>query len=227
MPNIVLWLEAAMAASLIIGAVLARLRRFRVHGWLQGTIVTGNVLLIARVMIPSLYRFLGSSASTPRIVLVHAIAGSIAELLGLYVVLAAGLGWLPARFRFSNYRPWMRLTLAAWLVAFGLGAWTYETLNGGTAASGTPASPSSAQIAVKNFAFDPPELTVPAGTEVVWTDQAGRHTVQADDGSFKSDNLTAGGTFKHRFDRPGVYRYFCEFHGTAGGHDMAGVVNVR
>jgi hypothetical protein len=66
-------------------------------------------------------------------VLLHAIAGIVAELLGLYVVVCAGLGWLPARFRFTNYKPWMRLTLAAWLVAFGLGAWTYQTLNGGSA----------------------------------------------------------------------------------------------
>jgi plastocyanin len=227
MQEIVLWLEAAMAAALIIGAVLARLRLFRVHGWLQGTIVSGNILLIARVMIPSLHRYLGSSTPTPRIVLVHAIAGSVTELLALYVVLSAGLGWLPARFRFTNYKPWMRLTLAIWLVTFGLGAWTYETLNGGSAAPSTPASSSNAQINVKNFSFEPPELTVPAGTDVEWINQAGRHTVQADDGSFKSDTLTAGGIFKHRFDRPGVYRYFCEFHGTAGGHDMAGVVNVK
>jgi plastocyanin len=228
MPNLVLWLEAAMATGLLVGALLARMRRFRVHGWVQGMIVTGNVLLIATVMVPSLYRFLGSSSPTPRIVLVHAIAGSVAELLGLYVVLCAGLGWIPLRFRFTNFKPWMRLTLAAWLVAFGLGAWTYQTLNGGSSAPPSPpASASNAQITVKNFAFDPADLTVSAGTEVEWTDVTGRHTVQADDGSFKSETLTAGGTFKHRFERPGVYRYFCEFHGTAGGHDMAGVVNVR
>jgi plastocyanin len=224
----VLWLEAVMAAGLVTGAVLARLRRFRVHGWLQGTIVTGNVLVIAAVMIPSFHRYLGSATSETRVVEVHAIAGAIAELLALYVVLSAGLGWVPTHFRFTNYKRWMRLTLAAWLVAFGLGAWTYQTLNGGSAAAPTPpASSSNARITVRNFSFDPPELTVPAGTEVEWTDEGGRHTVQADDGSFKSDTLTAGGTFKHRFDRPGVYRYFCEFHGTAGGHDMAGVVNVR
>ena len=218
-----LWLELAMAIGLLAGAGLARLRRFTAHGWLQGTIVTANVLIIAVVMIPAFYRDFGAT----RVVLVHAIAGSIAELLGLYVVLSAGLGWLPARFRFQNYKPWMRLTLATWLVAVGLGAWTYQTLNGGSAAPSPPASPSTTRITVKNFAFDPPELTVPAGTEVEWTDATGRHTVQADDGSFKSDTLTAGGSFKHRFDKPGVYRYFCEFHGAAGGHGMAGVVNVR
>ena len=90
-----------------------------------------------------------------------------------------------------------------------------------------PALASKARIIVKNFGFDPPETTVPAGTEMEWTDQGGRHPVQADDGSFKSETMTAGGTFKHSFNRPGVYRYFCEFHGAAGGHDMAGVVIVK
>jgi plastocyanin len=217
-----------MAIGLVAGAVLARRRRFHAHGWLQGTIVTVNALLIALVMIPSFYRYFGSLTSDTRVVLVHAIAGSVAELLGLYVVVSAGLGWLPARFRFTNYKRWMRLTLATWLVAFGLGAWTYQTLNGGSAAPTPPApSGSNARITVENFAFDPPELTVSPGTEVEWTDQTGRHTVQADDGSFKSETLTAGGTFKHRFDRPGVYRYFCEFHGSAGGHDMAGTITVK
>ena len=216
-----------MSVGLVVGAVLARQRRFRAHGWLQGAIVTLNALLIAVVMIPSFYRYFPTRTPDTRVVLVHAVAGSIAELLGLYVVLSAGLGWLPARFRFTNYKRWMRLTLAAWLVAFGLGAWTYQTLNGGSAVASPPAAASNQRITVKNFGFDPAELTVPAGTEVEWTDQAGRHTVQADDGSFKSDTLTAGGVFKHRFDRPGMYRYFCEFHGAAGGHDMAGVVNVR
>ena len=228
----VLGLEATMAVGLVVGAVLARRRRFRAHGWLQGAIVTLNALLIAFVMIPSFYRYFPTRTPDTRVVLVHAAAGSIAELLGLYVVLCAGLSWLPARFRFTNYKRWMRLTLAVWLVAFGLGAWTYQTLNGGSVVASPPVSASSPRgsnvgITVKNFGFDPAELTVAAGTEVEWTDLAGRHNIQADDGSFKSVVLAAGGTFKHRFDRPGVYRYFCEFHGAAGGHDMAGVVTVR
>jgi plastocyanin len=88
-------------------------------------------------------------------------------------------------------------------------------------------TPPAAKITVKNFGFDPPAMTVAPGTEVQWTDEGGRHSVQADDGSFKSEPLTAGGTFKHKFDKPGVYRYFCEFHGSKGGHDMAGVVTVQ
>jgi len=217
-----------MAGGLLLGAALARLGRFRIHGWLQGTIVGLNAAVIAAAMGPSLVRYLRSGT---RIVLVHAIAGSVAELLGVYIVVTAGLHWLPTRVRIVNYKRWMRITLGAWIVAFGLGVWTYRTLNGsgngGSAPAAPPALQSSARITVKNFEFDPAEITVPAGTEVDWTDQGGRHSVHADDGSFQSEIMTAGGTFKHRFDRPGVYRYFCEFHGAAGGHDMAGAVVVK
>jgi plastocyanin len=86
---------------------------------------------------------------------------------------------------------------------------------------------SGAKITIKNFSFDPPALTVAVGTEVEWTDEGGKHTVEADDGSFKSKDLTAGGTFKHKFTKAGVYKYFCEYHGSAGGHDMAGTVTVK
>jgi hypothetical protein len=213
-----------MGAGVLTGAALARLRSFRVHGWLQGAIVGLNAVVIAFAMIPSLIRYLRSGA---RIVLAHAIAGSVAELLGLYIVVSAGLDWLPTRLRITSYKRWMRVTLGAWLVALVLGVWTYRMLNGGPSPAMPPSLPLSSRIIVKNFGFDPAEIRVPAGTDVEWMDQGGRHSVQADDGSFKSETMAAGGTFKHRFDRPGVYRYFCEFHGTAGGHDMAGVVIVK
>lgn len=230
MHNRVLWLESLMAASLVAGAMLARMRRFQAHGWLQGLIVVANAVVIGAAMIPSLSRYWPHISDTP-ILLVHAIAGSVAEILGIYVILSAGLRWLPERCRFTSYKPWMRLTLAAWLVAFGLGAWTYQSLNGGPAAAPAPppkpAAPAVTRVTVKNFGFDPPELNITAGTEVEWVDEGGKHSIQADDGSFKSDPLTAGASFKHRFDVPGRFPYYCEFHGSAGGQDMAGVVNVK
>ena len=188
-----------MAAGLLAGAALARLGRVRIHGCVQGTIVGLNAAVIAAAMEPSLVRFLRSGIW---FVLVHAVAGSVAELLGLYIVASAGLGWLPARLRIANYKRWMRVALGAWIVAFGLGAWTYRSLNGGSAPNTPPALPSSARVIVKNFGFDPAEIKVPTGTVVEWTDQGGRHSVLADDGSFQSETMTAGGTFKHRFDRP-------------------------
>jgi plastocyanin len=82
-------------------------------------------------------------------------------------------------------------------------------------------------VRITNFQFEPRELTIDAGTTVEWIDQTGRHTVSADDESFKSEVLTAGGVFEHRFDAPGLYPYYCEFHGDKHGKEMAGVITVK
>ena len=91
-----------------------------------------------------------------------------------------------------------------------------------------PAAATAARVTVKisNFQFTPKEVTIPAGATVEWIDEGGRHTVEADDGSFKSDTLTANGKYEHTFDKPGAYPYFCTFHGDKHGVDMAGVINV-
>ncbi len=89
------------------------------------------------------------------------------------------------------------------------------------------AAPMTAKVTVKNFGFEPKEVTIAAGGEVEWTDEGGRHTVNADDGSFKSDTMVAGGKFTHKFEKAGRYMYYCNFHGSSGGHDMAGVVVVK
>jgi len=75
--------------------------------------------------------------------------------------------------------------------------------------------------------FTPKEISIPVGGSVVWTHKGQRkHTVTADDGSFDSKTLEAGGTFEQHFDKPGTYAYYCEFHGGAGGGGMAGVIKV-
>lgn len=85
----------------------------------------------------------------------------------------------------------------------------------------------TAAVSVRNFEFRPKALTVKPGTIVTWTNDAGSHTVTADDGSFSSPTLAAGQTFSHKFARKGTYRYHCSSHGAAGGRDMAGTVVVR
>ena len=84
-----------------------------------------------------------------------------------------------------------------------------------------------ATVKVSSFKFEPQTLTVTAGTTVQWVNEGGRHTVEADNGSFKSDVLTDGKTYEHKFDKPGTYAYHCSFHGESGGKDMAGKIIVR
>lgn len=84
-----------------------------------------------------------------------------------------------------------------------------------------------ATVKITNFQFTPKLLTITPGTTVEWVNDAGRHSVEADDGSFKSDVLKQGDKFEHKFDKAGTFAYHCEFHGDKGGKDMAGKIVVR
>jgi plastocyanin len=66
----------------------------------------------------------------------------------------------------------------------------------------------------ESWKFDPAEITVKAGTTVVW-DWKGRdkHSATADDGSFDSGvKQGAGQRWEHKFDAPGDYPYSCTPH---------------
>lgn len=84
-----------------------------------------------------------------------------------------------------------------------------------------------ATVKISSFKFEPKVLTVAPGTTVEWVNEGGRHSVEADDGSFKSDVLKQGDKFEHKFDKAGTFAYHCEFHGEKGGKDMAGTIVVR
>ena len=83
-----------------------------------------------------------------------------------------------------------------------------------------------AKVTITNNKFEPKTVTIKAGSEVTWENKEGSHTVSADDGSWASSALTAGKTYSQKFDKPGKYQYYCAFHGSKGGHDMSGVINV-
>jgi plastocyanin len=75
--------------------------------------------------------------------------------------------------------------------------------------------------------FDAEVTRLPVGTTVEWhNDGRNKHTVTADDGSFDSGNMEPGAEFSHTFDKAGVYRYYCVYHGSPGGIGMAGIVVV-
>jgi plastocyanin len=82
-------------------------------------------------------------------------------------------------------------------------------------------------VAALDDYFEAQVIRVPVGTEVEWTNQGRNpHTVTADDGSFDSGLMLAGDEFSWTFDAPGVYRYYCIYHGLPGGIGMAGMVVV-
>jgi plastocyanin len=164
--------------------------------------------------------------------LAHAIFGTVAELLGLYIILRAGTDMLPQSLRFENYKPWMRTALALWwlTIALGIATFTVWHLSDGSApaqtATSSTASPATVIITMKNFEFDPKETTVAPGTTVVWKGVEGKHTIKGEDGGFESDVLPANGEFSFKFEKEGRYSYYCTLHGEPGGKDMAGVIIV-
>jgi plastocyanin len=75
------------------------------------------------------------------------------------------------------------------------------------------ASPEPKDVKIDNFSFTAQTITVPAGTEVRWTNHDDiPHTVVSDDKSFKSKVLDTDQTFSYAFDKPGTYKYFCSIH---------------
>ncbi len=89
------------------------------------------------------------------------------------------------------------------------------------------ATPETFAVEIGDNTFTPNKITVPLGATIVWTSKGQRpHTVTADDGSFTSGKLDAGGTFSQTFEKAGTFPYFCEFHGGAGGQGMAGQIIV-
>jgi len=237
LPFLNLLVQCSLATILLCGALLARRRSFRAHGWIQSMVVLANLAIILGFMLPSFSRLVAPHWRITLhdggdwVVLAHAVVGGIAELLAIYVVLVAGSSLLPEPWRFSRYKPWMRAALAMWMVALLLGFATYRVCYAQSATPPASAQPTQGSekvaVTIDNFKFDPGEVKIKVGTTVIWTDSRGRHTVTADDGSFDSGTLVGGQSFEHKFDKPGSYPYYCMFHGSKGGKDMSGVVTVE
>ncbi len=68
-------------------------------------------------------------------------------------------------------------------------------------------------VAIKNFAFVPPNLSMASGATVTWTNQDDvAHTVSADDDKTFDAGVEPGQTFQFTAGAPGTYTYFCRFH---------------
>lgn len=126
-------LQAVMGMALLAGAVLARMKKFVGHAVCQSTVLVTNAIAIAFFMWPSFQRTV-----LPRLPrrwhdayhiwpIVHGTLGVFAELLGIYIVLAAGTRLLPEALRLHRWKCWMRFELVLWWLVLltGLGAYLY------------------------------------------------------------------------------------------------------
>jgi plastocyanin len=87
---------------------------------------------------------------------------------------------------------------------------------------GTPPADGDQVASIVDFAFDPGEVEVPAGSTVTWQNHGeAPHTVTAGDGTFDSGLIAAGATWARTFTTPGTYAFVCQFH-----PEMVGTVVV-
>ena len=123
--------QLAMGVALIGGGLLARAKHYTAHGICQSAVLLLNLIMIALVMWPSFYGqvlpalpkhltdgYYGAATA-------HGILGALAEMLGLYIVLAVGTDTLPRRVRIIRLKLWMRIELILWWLVIVTGVLTY------------------------------------------------------------------------------------------------------
>ena len=104
------------------------------------------------------------------------------------------------------------LTATAFLILLGAG-----TVLGGETVT----------VVVKDYKFDPEEITVKVGTTVRWENQEEMqyHSILFPSMDSKKVDYFFPADFRERtFDKPGTYPYICEPH--IESHNMKGVVHV-
>jgi uncharacterized membrane protein YozB (DUF420 family) len=124
-------IQVGVGILLLGGLGLARAGRYRAHGICQGTGFVLAVLMTALWMLPA-FRAIHADALGRAVVnrvtlavAAHVAVGTAALLVGAWVVLVAGTPLVPARWRFTNYKRWMRALLTLWWLAIALGVAIY------------------------------------------------------------------------------------------------------
>jgi uncharacterized membrane protein YozB (DUF420 family) len=126
-----LLLELALGVGLLVGAMLARAGHYRLHAVCQSVIVLLNLAVIVLAMFPAFHHQvlpkLPGRLGRPfyAIATAHGALGIVAEIAGLYVLVAAGTKLLPEKLRITRFRFWMRSVLVLWWVVLLLGCATY------------------------------------------------------------------------------------------------------
>lgn len=73
----------------------------------------------------------------------------------------------------------------------------------------------SAKVAMVDFAFSPPTVTIQAGGKVIWQNEGHQpHTATADDGSFDTGTVNPGKLKSETaaFKQSGTFTYTCQIH---------------
>jgi len=232
--------EIILLVGLMVGYGLARGGNIPAHQYNQTAWVLFNIVLVMFIMTVSygrqvapgvpaklLQAYYGVSA-------LHSVLGSLTVLCGVYILLRMNR-LLPKSLRIAWWKNLMRMTLGLYWAIGLLGVGTYyvwyiqprEAAGGPEIADATPAPAGKVIVPMANYEFVPKELTVPVGAAVIWrNDDPDPHTVTFDNKEFPAFGFEQGMTNEVAFSQTGDFFYYCEFHGSPGLHDMAGVIHV-
>jgi plastocyanin len=95
-----------------------------------------------------------------------------------------------------------------------------------------PKAGTGTMVVMYDNQYNAPVTKIPTGTRITFMNEGGNlHNATAVDGAWKSGDVPArtGGTGQGGdvvFDKPGIYHYYCTYHGTKDGNGMAGVIVV-
>jgi plastocyanin len=90
----------------------------------------------------------------------------------------------------------------------------------GTCLAGGAATPKAAThtATIEGSKFDRSNLTVTAGDTIVWVNKDPfPHTATSKDGTFNSQSIAAGQSWKYTASKKGSFAYTCTFHPTMRG----------
>ncbi|MFJ7281019.1 cupredoxin domain-containing protein [Kitasatospora sp. NPDC098663] len=108
----------------------------------------------------------------------------------------------------------LRCALAGALLTLTLGACASSHSASPQTAGGSTATSSGTRITIKNFQFQPTDLTVhPGQTVTVLNEDSTAHTVTANDKSFDTKAIDGGATATFTApSTPGRHPYICSIH---------------
>jgi plastocyanin len=105
-------------------------------------------------------------------------------------------------------------TMRGALIAAALGAVAAPILAPIVLPARAQTAAKAGSISIDNFTFNPPTLTVKAGTAVTWTnkDDIPHGIASSNNGFSRSKAMDTDDSFSFTFTTPGTYQYFCYIH---------------
>jgi len=111
--------QIILMAAIVIGVILAKKRKFKIHHNFMTVLILINAITVITIMGPSLVSLLGHPSKTLTLAttmsMIHGLLGGVTEVLGLILIFK----------KLRNLKIWMKTMLTLWSTTFILGTGLY------------------------------------------------------------------------------------------------------